>query len=415
MQTLFERANLFDGFADESADAMSVLVADGIIQEVSEDQISAPNAMRIDCTGRTLMPGLIDLHIHAIAADVNLTQNESAGAAYRTAHAVRMLGHSLDCGFTTVRDVGGGDWSLWRACEDGLIRAPRFFYAGKFLSMTGGHGDMRPASHEGHRHEHQLCGCCAFDAAGVLADGVDECIKAAREQLRRGAHCIKIMGSGGVASPSDPIWMNQYREDEIRAIVGEATERRSYVTSHCHPAEGIRRAVSFGVRCIEHGTLMDAETAAYVVEHGAYVVPTLVILFSLIEHGERLGFPAVSMAKAREVSAMAMEGLDHSRTAGVKLGFGTDLLGDLYTLQCREFTLRREVFSNAEILRQATSGSAEILQRKGMLGCVTPGAHADLLLVDGDPLADIGLLSQNGERLDLIMRGGQIVKDRITH
>lgn len=411
MQVLFENARVFDGRSADCPDGMSILVEDGMIRDVSDRPIACADAQRIDVGSKTLMPGMIDLHIHAYASDLNPQRLASHGDAYRTAHATRMLGHALDCGFTTVRDVGGGDWSLWRATEDRLIRAPRFYYAGKFLSMTGGHGDMRPASTVG--HDHALCGCCAVDPMGVIADGVDECIKAVREQLRRGAHCIKIMGSGGVASPTDPIWMNQYREDEIRAIVGECTERRTYVASHCHPAAGIRRAVEYGVRCIEHGTLIDAETAAFVAERGAYVVPTLSILFSLLDLGEKLGFPPENQAKAIAVSAECLAGLDHMRSAGVKLGFGTDLLGELYTRQCREFSLRSDVFSPFEILRQATSGSAAVLMEEDRLGCVAPGAHADLIIVDGDPLADIGLLAADGNRLDVIMRAGEIVKNRL--
>ncbi len=181
-----------------------------------------------------------------------------------------MLGFALNCGFTTVRDIGGGDYGLSRAIGDRLIRAPRVFYAGKMLSMTGGHGDSRPMS-TGHHHQGYFS-CGDANSLSVMADGVDACIKAAREELRRGAHCIKIMASGGAASPADPIWMNQYREDEIRAVVTETTERRTYTSAHCHPADSIRRCVSFGVRVIEHGTLMDDETARFVAESGAYVV-----------------------------------------------------------------------------------------------------------------------------------------------
>jgi len=410
-QTLFLNARLFDGVNPDCPEGMSVLVEDGVIREVSERTLQADDAQRIDVAGKTLMPGLIDLHIHAYASDINTQKVDLAGDPYRTAHAARMLGHALDCGFTTVRDIGGGDWSLWRAIEDRLIRAPRFFYAGKILSMTGGHGDLRQMGES--RHNHGYCSCGDFNTVAVVADGVDECLKAVREELRRGAHCIKIMGSGGVASPTDPIWMNQYREDEIRTIVGECLERRTYVASHCHPAEAIRRSVEYGVRCIEHGTLIDAETAAFVAERQAYIVPTMVIIFSLIELGRQLGFPAHSQEKVAVAYKSALEGLDHMRTAGVKVGFGTDLLGETYVQQCREFSIRREVFSPIEILRQATSIAAEILMQDGQLGCIAPGAHADLIVVDGDPLADIGLLAESGRRLDLIMRGGEVVKNRL--
>ena len=207
--------------------------------------------------------------------------------------------------------------------------------------------------------------------------------------------------------------MNQYRDDEIQAIVHECAERRSYVSAHCHPTDAIRRSVGLGVRCIEHGTLIDEDTAQFVAESGAFVVPTMIIIFALAQQGKSMGFPADMQAKVGGVLKEAIKGLDIMRRAGVKIGFGTDLLGALYTEQCREFTLRREVFEPIDILRQATSVSAAILQRPDTLGCIAPGAHADLLVVDGDPLADIGLLAANGQRLDVIMRAGELVKNRL--
>ncbi len=409
---LFKNARVFDGTDADCAEEMWLRVADGLIQELSATPLTAPNDTRvIDCAGRTLMPGLIDCHVHAFASDVAVAKIDAMGEAYRTAHAVRMLGHALDCGFTTVRDIGGGNHSLWRALADGLVRGPRYLYSGKILSMTGGHGDMRPIK-ERPRYE-SVCGCAGSPLANtfaVIADGVDACIRAAREELRQGAHCIKIMGSGGVASPTDPIWMNQYREDEIRAIVNECAERRSYVSAHCHPASAVRRCVDFGVRSIEHGTLIDDETARFVAERGAYIVPTMAIIFALVEQGRALGFPPQSQAKVESVFDQAITGLDAMRRAGVKVCYGTDLLGRTYTDQCREFTLRSEVFTPVEILRQATSTAAEMLMMQGQIGCIAPGAQADLLLVDGDPLRDIGLLAADGRNLRAIVRGGELVK-----
>jgi imidazolonepropionase-like amidohydrolase len=406
---LLTNARVFDGVNGDCEEGMQVLVEGGIIREVSAKPLRAADARVIDVGGRTLMPGLIDAHVHAYASDVSVQKVDLAGDPYRTAHAARMLGFALDCGFTTVRDIGGGDYSLSRAIEDRLIRAPRFFYAGKIISMTGGHGDFRQMSES--RHNHGYCSCGAFNSISVIADGVDECIKAVREELRRGAHCIKIMGSGGVASPTDPIWMNQYREDEIRAIVNETTERRTYTAAHCHPTSAVRRSVDFGVRCIEHGTLMDDETARYVAEKGAFVVPTMVIIFALVELGKKLGFPPQSQEKAEYAFTQAIAGMESMRKAGVKVGFGTDLLGETYVQQCREFAIRRQVFTPLEILRQATSVNAEILQQKDTLGCVKAGAHADLLVVDGDPLKDIELLAASGKHLRLIMRSGELVRD----
>jgi imidazolonepropionase-like amidohydrolase len=277
------------------------------------------------------------------------------------------------------------------------------------ISMTGGHGDTR-LMHESY-HNQGYCSCGDSNALNVVADGVDACIKAVREQLRRGAHCIKIMASGGVASPTDPIWMNQYREDEIRAIVNETTERRTYTSAHCHPGSAVKRCIEFGVRVIEHGTLMDDETARFVAQRGAYVVPTLVILYALNERGREFGLPAQSQEKLKAVFRHALQGLESMSRAGVKIGFGTDLLGETYVQQCREFALRKEVFSPLEILRQATSNNAALLQQDGRLGCVKPGAHADLLVVDGDPLKNIELLAANGRHLPLIIRAGDIIRN----
>ena len=405
---LFRNARLFDGHAAECPEGISVLVADGLIQEVSDKPVKAGGARVIDVAGRTLMPGLIDAHVHAYASDVNVHRIEAVGSPYRTAHAVRMLGFALDCGFTTVRDIGGGDYSLWKAIEDGLLRAPRFFYSGKVLSMTGGHGDMRPI--EEAPQYHAMCSCGIFNSFAKVADGVTEVIRATREELRQGAHCIKIMGSGGVASPTDPLWMNQYREDEIRAIVLECTERRTYASAHCHPASAARRCVEFGVRCIEHGTLMDDDTARFIAQRGAFVIPTMSILHALVEEGPRLGFPPQMQAKAESVTKEGIAGLDRMRTAGVKVGYGTDLLGSLYVQQCREFALRGQVYTPLELLRQATSVNAEMMMLDGKIGCVKPGAFADLIVVDGDPLKDIGLLGQDGRKLTAIVRGGELVK-----
>jgi imidazolonepropionase-like amidohydrolase len=222
------------------------------------------------------------------------------------------------------------------------------------------------------------------------------------------------MGSGGVASPTDPIWMNQYREDEIRAIVGECAERRTYVSAHCHPANAVRRCVEFGVRTIEHGTLIDSETATFVAERGAYIVPTMITIEQLVKMGRKLGFPPQSQEKMDIAWKGALSGLDAMRNAQVKVCFGTDLLGSLYDQQCREFTLRSEVFTPLEILRQATSVSAEMMMQEGKLGCIQQGAHADLLIVDGDPLKDISLLAASGDHLRVIVREGELVKNQLA-
>lgn len=406
--TAIDDADIFDGLNAELIPGGSVLIEDGRIVEVGAAPIRSPSARRINAQGHFLMPGLIDLHTHAYVSDVDVAKVDCAGEPYRTAHGIKVLGQALDCGFTTVRDVGGGDWSIARAIEDGLIRAPRYFYSGRILSMTGGHGDFRKPGQ--HHHENGSCMCGAFNSITTIADGVDECIKAAREQLRRGAHCLKIMASGGVASPTDPIWAPQYREDEIRAVVGEASARRTYVAAHCNPAAAIRRAVECGVRTIEHGALIDSETARFVRDQGAYVVPTVIAFVALVELGGSLGFPAESQAKAKIIADHAMQALDILRAESTSLGFGTDLIGELYVHRSREITLRREVFTPLEILRQLTSQGAEILMQKDQLGSVSAGAHADLILVRGNPLNNLDLLTSDGRDIAMIMQAGKITK-----
>lgn len=403
--TLFENAAVFDGVTPKLAERMSVLVRDGEIKQVSADRIEVDGAERIDCKGQTLMPGLIDNHVHIYIESLHLGPPEPP-ATYRAQYAQKFLRHILACGFTTVRDVAGGDHGMAMALRDGFFDGPRFFYGGLCLTQTGGHGDFRPMS-----QPTDYCGCCVgHNALAVHADGVDECIKAAREELRKGAHHIKIMASGGVMSPSDPLDRSQYSEAEIRAIVEECDRHGSYVAAHCHPTAAIRRCVAYGVRSIEHGTLIDEETAAFVAEKGAYVVPTLAVTFALGKDGRAMGMSEASYQKLLRVQEHSLKGLEIMKRAGVKMGFGTDLLGEQHTRQGTEFSIRKQVLTPFDILHAATSVNAEILQMQDKLGVVKAGAFADLLVVDGNPLVDIELLAANGEHLTHIMTHGRLVK-----
>jgi imidazolonepropionase-like amidohydrolase len=404
-QVLFEEAALFDGESVELKQPSFVLVEGDRIKEVSTHPIRTNAVERIDCRGRVLMPGMIDNHVHVYLESFKLGPPEPP-ITYRAQHAHRFLSHALSCGFTTVRDVAGGDHGLAMALRDGFLKGPRFFYGGLCLSQTGGHGDLRPMSQASTLHE---CGSVR-NALAVMADGVDECIKAAREELRKGASHIKIMASGGVLSPTDPLERSQYSESEIRAIVEECTRRGAYVCAHCHPAESIRRCVEYGVRSIEHGTLIDKPTAELVARKGAFVVPTISALFALMEDASALGLEEASLVKLKAVYEHALRGLEVMDRAGVRLGFGTDLVGPHHTRRGSEFLLRREVMSSGQILRSATSINADILQMTDVLGVVKPGALADLLVVAGNPLDDIGLLAAGGQHLAYIMKGGEFLK-----
>lgn len=405
--TLFKNCRVFDGVNADCLEDIDVLIENNRIKEVSDHSINAADAHIIDARGRTLMPGLIDAHYHAVLTDVNIA-NIARLSPYHIAQQARvLLENSLKRGFTTIRDAGGADFGIAQAIEEGLIQGPRLFYSGRALSQTGGHGDMR-----GRADEHPaLCSCAQNShVIGAIVDGVAEVRRAAREELRKGATQIKIMASGGVASPADPIWNLQFSEEEIRAAVWESHSWRTYVMAHAYTPEAIYRCVDYGVRSIEHGNLIDAETAAFCAERDAFVVPTLVTYEGLARDGKTFGLPQVSLDKLSEVRDAGLRALEILQQAGVKTGFGTDLLGQLHRYQSEEFTIRAEVLGPVEVLRQATSLNAELLNRSGELGTVAADALADLLLVDGDPLQDLSLLQNDGRHLSVIMKDGKLVK-----
>jgi imidazolonepropionase-like amidohydrolase len=407
---VFRGAKIFDGESEQLRTGADVLVSEGVIRQISDAPYTVVDDTEIvECGGRVLMPGLIDAHVHVYAYGLNVTRVVQAPPTYVAHFAARFLKASLDRGFTSVRDVGGADVGLAGAIRDGLLGlTPRLFYGGRVISQTGGHGDFRPGDHA---LEVGCCGCHA-DHLAVLADGVDEVRRAVREELRRGASHIKVMASGGVASPTDPLERCQYSDEEIRAAVDEATRAGSYVATHCHPAEAIRRSAMLGVRTIEHCTLVDDKSAAMVAEKGAYAVPTMAVIFALLEEGDKLGLPPVSMEKLRRVSDFAYSGLEVLQKAGVKMGLGTDLLGPQHVRQSTEFSLRAKVLPSLEILRSACAVNAEIVNHAGKLGCVREGALADLLVVEGDPTADVTVLCEQ-KNLRVIMKDGQFHKKTI--
>ena len=407
---LFENARLLDAEAGALRDGVSVLVDGERIAEVSDRPISVREARRVDLAGRTLMPGLIDAHVHCAITTMNLAAMTSRPVTLVAHEAGRILERMLQRGFTTVRDAGGADYGLAQAVERGLVAGPRLFYSGRVLSQTGGHGDFTPRE-----DAPRLCACHIHTSGfSHVADGVASVRKAAREELRRGATQVKIMASGGVASPSDPIWNLQYSSEEMRAIVEEAEGWRTYAMAHAYTPEAIRRAVDAGVRTIEHGNLIDRATAEHMRAKNAYLVPTLVTYFAIDELGRKLGFPAVSQAKVKDVLDQGLGSLELARDAGLSLGFGTDLLGETHDQQSREFEIRGRVLSPAEVIRSATVVNAEILGKTGELGVVAPGALADLLVVDGDPLENLLLLAEPEKHLAAVLKGGRFAVDRLS-
>ena len=402
---VLKNALLFDGVNETLIDNASVVIEAGYIREVSTAAPESTGAEIIDLRGRFLMPGLLDLHFHAYSVSFDELKLQRMPKPLLVSHANRLLEGALQRGFTSVRDPGGGEVGLALAIEAGLVNGPRFFFGGKALSQTGGHGDAR------HPHLDELCRCRFSDAISQVVDGEDEVRKACREELRKGADHIKVFISGGVTSSSDPIWMSQFSDAEVRAAVEEAASRRKYVAAHCLTDEGARRCVQHGIRSIEHGFGISKATAKLIAKSGTtYVVPTLAVLHQLGTHTRELGLSEQSIAKVAGAREAALEGIRNCVEAGVKLGLGTDLFGPEYhPLQSLEIELRCALQAPIDVLRSATSINAEIIQRAGELGLVSPGARADLISLDDNPLKNPRVFAQP-HAMPLIMKGGRFVR-----
>jgi imidazolonepropionase-like amidohydrolase len=405
MAILFTNLRLLDPEAGALLNDHEVLVDGDRIVEVGPNLEAPGDVERIDLGGRTLMPGMIDCHVHVVSAMVDLWANTIAPSSLTALRAARIMREILGRGFTTVRDLAGADIGLVWAVEEGLIEGPRLVICGKGLSMTGGHGDARRRTDTRPNTMEDRLG-----ALTRIVDGVDEVRKAVREELKQGAHFIKIMANGGVSSPTDPIHSIQYSDDEILAIVEEAENAGTYVAAHVYTDESIRRVVELGIRSIEHCNLIESDTAEFAGEAGVIAVPTLVAYEGLALEGEKFGLGEAEQAKIDIVRDAGVESLRIMRDAGLPMAFGSDLLGELQKYHCMEFEIRSRVLSPAEIIRSATIVGAELCDMEGEVGVIEPGAYADLLVVDGDPLSDISLLQDDGAHMDAIMMGGEFFK-----
>lgn len=406
---LFENAAILDGQSTELRSDHHVLVEDNRIVEVSDKPIKSETSHNIDVKGMTLMPGLIDAHVHVKATIVNVGRLSDIPVSYLTADAGKFMKQMLMRGFTTVRDAGGADRGLANAVTDGLLIGPRLFVSGLSLSQTGGHGDMRPVTSESHPI---TCACLAStQQLGRIADGVDECRRAARDELRKGAHQIKIMAGGGVASPNDPIQNTQYSIEEINAICEEAEAAQTYVMAHAYVPKAITRAIENGVRTIEHGNLLDEESARVMSKYDAFLVPTNVTYRALYKHGKSFGFPEVSIGKLKDVLDVGLNAIEVAKSNGVKIGHGSDLLGECQIYQSDELSIKAEVVGNYEAIRHATEVNAEILNMSDELGVIKENALADILIVDGNPSKDIGLLTNDAKFIPKIMKDGVFYKN----
>jgi imidazolonepropionase-like amidohydrolase len=358
----------------------------------------------LDCRGATLMPGLTDAHVHICAVTENITdQHRHYPPSYVAARAMRRAEECLLQGFTTVRDAGGADYGFRQVLEEGHFPGPRLLVSGNYISQTGGHGDKR------RRAEWVGPIDCCVGMIGSIADGEAEVRRAVREQLRRAVDQIKIMASGGAMSPADELDTTQFTVGEMRAAVEEAQAVGTYVLAHAYSDAAVRRAVEAGVRSIEHGNLIREGAARAIRDAGAFLVPTMTTYEAIWREGKRYGIGDHQLAKINLAREQSVQGLTYAYRAGCKIGSGSDLLGDMMTQRAVEFELKAQVMSPMEVLLSATKVNAELFRLHDRIGTVEPGKDADLLVVDGNPLANLRVF-QDQDNLKVIMRGGRVHK-----
>lgn len=387
METQFTNANVLDVRSARLLQDRTVVVRDGLIADIRTGSSAETSGRTIDVRHGTLMPGLIDSHVHVTQTSSSFAELMSWPASYTAIRSTHVLRDMLRRGFTTVRDMGGADAGLARAVREGLIESPRLMFGGPIIAPTGGHVLTR------------------------ICDGPTELRRAIREQMAQGAHHIKLTLSGGVVS-SMALDALGYSEEEIRVAVEEAGFGHGYVAGHAYTAEAVNRALNCGVRTIEHGNLIDDESIALLLKHHAYLVPTLATYHALTQSdAEHLS--AQSRRKLEQVMDAGLRSLEMADRANVPIGYGTDLHGDLHDFQLVEFQLRAEVQKPADIIRSATMVGAEIVGFPGQVGEIAKGAYADLLVVDGNPLDDVAVLTDPERRLRLIMSDGRIVKNEL--
>ena len=407
-QTLLRHGNLLDVRAGTYREAIDVLVEGNIIREISDRPIKAVDAHAFDVSGRFIMPGLIDAHVHVIGVTFDVNGLARMPPYLVAAQAKGVLEAMLMRGFTTVRDAGGANWGLAEAVRQGHFVGPRLFVSGLALAQTGGQGDFRV------RGQRELgCPVCRGEHTLTrVVDGAEDVRKAVREELREGADQIKVMASGGMASgiPTD---RPQFAMDELRAMVEEAERCGTYVMAHAYESEAIARCLDAGIRSIEHGSSLDQATATMMVDRGAFLVPTLSVYSAFQEHGPSIGYPASTVATFSQLFKDSLESLSRAHALGIKIGHGSDLEGEMHHFQSREFLLKAEILSAREVIASATITNAELLNMTGRLGVVAEGGLADILVVDGNPLEQIGVLADPDRHLRLIMKDGIIYKSDV--
>lgn len=408
--------DVFDSVDGRITGPMDVTIREGVIAAVAPAGSTEFSGSKIDGTAKTLIPGLIDAHWHAMFATIPAAVAQFSELGYVYSRAITGARETLLRGFTTVRDLGGPVFGIKQAIDEGVIVGPRIYPSGGFISQTGGHGDFRLP----HEVPRGICGHLSYTeiiGAAVIADGEAEVLRGAREMLRRGASQLKLMAGGGITSTYDPVDVAQFTEAEIRAAVAAAENWGTYVTVHAYTPRAIRTAVAAGVRCIEHGHLIDEDTAALLAENDIWWC-----LQPFLNDEPTIPVTPQTTAKLRQVVSGTDTAYRLAIKHRVKVAFGTDILFDT-TLASRQGAQLAELtrwFTPAEVLQQATIRNAELLAMSGprnpypgRLGVVADGALADLVLVDGNPVADISLIARPQEAFVAIIKDGRLVKGTV--
>ncbi len=420
MSTVFREVRMFDGRSDTLTQPLTVTVTGTTIATIGDgrDPQPSPGTTVVEGAGRTLMPGLIDMHAHVAFTTLPAQAALMADPTYIGIHGLLAARAMLMRGFTTVRDAGGPVFGIKRAIDEGSSPGPRIYPSGAFISQSSGHGDFRMP----YETPRGVCGHVAhIEVLGgaVIADGVPEVLRGVREQLMHGASQVKMMAGGGISSTYDPIDVTEYTEDELRAGVAAAANWGTYVMVHAYTPRAVQQAIRAGVRCIEHGHLLDENTVVMMAEHGIWWC-----LQPFLDDEDAIPVPdPAGQAKQQEVNNGTDTAYALARRHGVKLAWGTDTLFDahLASRQGAQLAKMTRWFSPAETLRMATSVNAELLALSGprnpypgVLGVVEEGALADLLLVDGDPLTDLDLIASPETSFPIIMKNGVIYKDTLS-
>lgn len=406
--TVFQNCTLLDCTGADPAPRSTVIVDGERIRLVARgtQPVAPRDATVIDCGGRTLMPGLTDAHVHAaiIETDPQKSKRESpATVAFRIKD---VLEQTLQAGFTTVRDAFGLDWGFVQATERGYVAGPRILFTGSCLSQTGGHGDWR----EPHNDAAPISGIHGLVATPRICDTPDEMRRAAREMLRMGAHGIKLMGGGGCMSPTDEIEHTQFTIEEMAAACYEARTVGKIALAHVYTPTGIINAVTAGVRSIEHGNFIDEESAACMKRAGAYFVPTLTTYFVISAYGAAEGIPQRMLDKINKAKERGLASLEIARAAGLPICSGSDVLASMQPFKSMELGLKAQVLGAHAAILSATCTNAELFGLSDEIGTVEEGKLADLILVRGNPLEDIGVL-QDAANVVVVMRSGRVMKD----